>query len=39
MVRSSISLMTDDPLSVIDLHLNNDDPVPHPPPSIPHNPD
>lgn len=25
-VRSSISLMTDDPLTVIDLHLNDDDP-------------
>lgn len=39
MVRSSISLMTDDPLSVIDLHLNNDDPVPHPLSFFPHNPD
>ncbi|KAK3988024.1 hypothetical protein QBC44DRAFT_371527 [Cladorrhinum sp. PSN332] len=28
-VRDSISLMTDDPLAVVDLHLNNDEPVPH----------
>lgn len=38
-VRSSISLMTDDPLTVIDLHLNDDDPVPHPLSFFPHNPD
>ncbi|KAK4170994.1 hypothetical protein QBC36DRAFT_295779 [Triangularia setosa] len=29
MVRDSISLLTDDPLMVLDLHLNNDEPVPH----------
>ncbi|KAK4643712.1 hypothetical protein QC761_405800 [Podospora bellae-mahoneyi] len=29
MVRDSISLLTDDPLTVVDLHLNDDEPVPH----------
>jgi len=37
MVRSSISLLTDDPLKVVDLNLNNDWPVPHQQPFIPYN--
>ncbi|KAK0616478.1 hypothetical protein B0T14DRAFT_435101 [Immersiella caudata] len=39
MVRSSVSLLTDDPLQVVDLNLNNDWPVPHQQPFIPFNED
>ncbi|KAK3401745.1 hypothetical protein B0T20DRAFT_121960 [Sordaria brevicollis] len=37
MVRDSISLLTDDPLTVVDLNLNDDDPVPHQNQLIPFN--
>lgn len=38
MVRDSVSLLTDDPLRVIDLHLNDDRPVPHQRQLVPFNP-
>ncbi|KAK3693029.1 hypothetical protein B0T22DRAFT_370499 [Podospora appendiculata] len=38
MVRDAVSLMTDDPLTVVDLNLNNDTPVPHQLQFIPFNP-
>ena len=37
MVRDSLSLLTDDPLLVTDLHLNNDTPVPHQEQLVPYN--
>ena len=37
MVRDSVSLMTDDPLTVVDLNLNDDCPVPHQNQLIPFN--
>ena len=37
MVRGSVSQMTDDPLKVHDLYLNNNSPVPHPQQFIPFN--
>jgi hypothetical protein len=39
MVRSSVSLLTDDPLRVVDLNLNDDWPIPHQQPFIPFNED
>ena len=39
MVRDSISLLTDDPLVVVDLNLNDDQPVRHQRQFIPFNPD
>ncbi|KAK5653821.1 hypothetical protein OQA88_7980 [Cercophora sp. LCS_1] len=38
MVRDSVSLLTNDPLTVIDLNLNNDWPVPHQLQFVPFNP-
>lgn len=38
MVRDSVSLLTADPLRVIDLHLNDDRPVPHQRQLVPFNP-
>ncbi|KAK0628785.1 hypothetical protein B0T17DRAFT_505415 [Bombardia bombarda] len=38
MVRDAVSLLTDDPLTVVDLNLNNDHPVPHQLQFIPFNP-
>lgn len=37
MVRDSVSLLTDDPLTVVDLNLNDDYPVPHQKQLIPFN--
>lgn len=39
MVRDSISLLTEDPLKVVDLNLNDDQPVPHQNQFVPFNPD
>ncbi|GAB1315583.1 hypothetical protein MFIFM68171_05793 [Madurella fahalii] len=38
MVRDSISLLTEDPLKVVDLNLNDDRPVPHQKQFVPFNP-
>lgn len=37
MVRDSVALMTDDPLKVQDMNLNDDSPVPHPKQFVPFN--
>lgn len=37
MVRNSLSALTDDPLAVHDLHLNDDEPVPHQKQLVPFN--
>ena len=39
MVRGSVSQITDNPLKVYDLHLNNDSPVPHQQQFVPFNSD
>lgn len=38
LVRDSVALMTDDPLKIHDLNLNNDMPIAHPNQFVPFNP-